>query len=142
MNAPQQIHTKGDHGGYETIVLEVHICRAKKGGIWSLNDFQALEDAQIARKWPTGGAGEIAQALFTEAVRREAFLSSLVKMTENPQFLAGFREADEEGKKAAVKELVTALRFVFTQSLDKMGEDCVREVLSMMAGQLPPTKDS
>ena len=140
MSLPPQINMKGKNGEYETVVIEVRICRGPGGSLWSMHDVQSQEDAQIARKWPSGGVQQIAHALLLESIRREAFASSLVKEMNNPGFLAGWAKASRESKQTIEDEIVRSVREVMGKTTEKIGEGCVREVLEMLAGQLPLQK--
>ena len=87
------------------IVLEVHMFLTETGDVRSFHKFRSSEDEQTASKWPTHGQGQIAHALLTEAVRREAYLSTLVKLTGQPDFLKAYMEAPEE-KKREIEEVL------------------------------------
>jgi len=128
---------KGRHDGHSTVVLEVRVCLDPTNRVWSVHKFQSREDAALSLKWPGGGASALGHALLTEALRRETYTSALAALTADPDFLTTYVEAEEEKQRTIEAELGAKVRELIWITLGKMGADTAREVLSMMAGQLP-----
>ena len=79
--------SKGIHPTYSAFVLEIHIRKDKKGDVRTGRRLQdARDEAVISALGTTGGMEEGAWALLTEAVRAEAMLQLVVKLSNDPEF--------------------------------------------------------
>jgi len=136
-SAPAQINKKGSDGDFDTIVVEIKICRHRKDGtVWSVHDFQGDEDQDLASKWPVRGTQTINAALNLEALRRSAFTFMLSYLSNtDPDFLSTYRDSDEEKRKEMGAKIAGLLEASLAQSAKRMGQSVVSEVLSMMADQ-------
>ena len=119
------------------IVLEVHLLLTETGDIKSFHKFRSPEDEQTASEWPSHGQGQIAHGLLTEAVRREAYLSTLVKMTGQPDLLQTYKESPEDRKREIEEILGKEVQVIVAKTVEKMGSDAARGVLKMMVDQMP-----
>jgi len=131
--SPPKPWTPGKHPTYSALQLVVNVCQDEHGNVWSDHDFHTPADASVAGDLPQGGAPQVAHALLTEAVRREAFMCALVELTKDGEYLARWVAADDEGKARMETDIGFAAKHVITQTLEKMVPGAVSEVLAMMA---------
>ena len=140
--SPSKPWKKGEQPGYTAFQLVVNICQDADGNVWSDHDFLTPEDHTISIALPQGGAPQIAHALLSEAVRREAFLCVLVELTKDREFMAKWMGAGDAAKDQMETGLRAAVEQVVSQTLAKMASGAVPEVLAMLADQSvgsPPT---
>ena len=131
--SPDKPWKRGKHPTYTALRLTVNICQDEHGNVWSDHDFETPEDEKLAGELPQGGAPQVAHALLTEAVRREAFLCALIELTKTPGLLTLWREAGDAERARIEQELEHAAKHVITSTLTKMVPGAVAEILSMMA---------
>jgi len=138
-NLPPEIYRKGTNGDFDTVVVEVRICRSKTGAVWSIHDLQDGTDRMTSQKWPAWGAHEISSALVVEAVRRAAFTHVLgVLSRSNPELLKVYVGATEKEKAEIETSLALAVEQVISQSVNRTTLSAVREILAMMVSQISP----
>jgi len=125
-------------GGPGVVSIEVRVCLDANGAIWSIHRFSP-EDTQTLMTWPGGGTRHIGHALLTEAVRREAFSSTLVLLGQEPDCLKQWVEADEEGKKEIEDRLALTVQTVIEKTTMKLSHSSVQEILEMLVRQIPKT---
>lgn len=116
----------------DEVILEVRIRRDEHGRIGSYHDFRTDQDRQKSEEWEGGGARQIAHALLTEAARREAFATSLVRLSQDMDFLTQYDRGTKEQKEEIENQLATAVRIVIHRTLGKMGRQIAREILQML----------
>lgn len=121
---------KGHTEEYSCFSLEVKICQSRAGEVWSLHDYMTEEDEKIASAIHSGGIEQIVFSLFTEAVRREAFLEALVRESQSAGFLKRCLEKDT--KDQAQEELRQSILKVSKNLIDNLVEGAVTEILSML----------
>jgi hypothetical protein len=134
--SPDKPWTPGKHPTYTAFRLQVNVCQDGDGNVWSDHDFASLADEQVAQGLPQGSIPQVAHALLTEAVRREAFLCALLELGNSPDLLE-----DTEKAQPDIERYTT---HVITKALEKMVPGAVAEVLAMMKAQVegspPPSK--
>lgn len=135
MRSPDKPWVPGKHPTYSALRLRVNLCQDQHGNVWSDHDFETPADAVVAGSLPQGGVTQIAHALLTEAVRREAFLCALVELTKDPEYLRNYKGGTPEKRAAAEATLQEAVTFVITKALEKMAKPAVADVLAMMSNQ-------
>ena len=114
------------------VVLEVRICQDKFGRLFSTHDFRSPDDRERSQKWKGGGVRQIAHALLTEATRREAYTTALVRLTQEPDFLDTYDRASDERRTTMERQLAQAVQVIIHRTLGKMGPDIAKEILTMM----------
>lgn len=122
--------------GPNTAVLEVRVHQDEDGRVWSVHQFRSPSDEQKAFHWPGGGARQLAYAFLTEALRREAYTSTLVEMSKDKDFLKNYKAADEEAKAQAVAQLSQAIQTILSNTSLKMGDGIAKEILEMLSQQV------
>lgn len=89
--------TKGVHPGYSAFVVEVHVRKDESGDLRSFRRLQDERDEHTLEKMsPTGGLMEGSWALLTEALRAEAMLQLLVKISNDAEFKAKMEAGDAD----------------------------------------------
>ena len=136
--SPNKPWLTGKQPGYTGYRLTVNICEDDLHRVWSDHEFASLEDEKAAFSSPQMGVQQIAHALMTEAVRREAYLDLLLKMTQDPKFLSKWQGADEAGREQVVTELSAITSEVIRGKLIRMVPGLVREMLIGFTTQREP----
>jgi len=134
---PPEINQKGSHGDYDTIVVEVRICRDRNNGhTWSGHDLQDQSDVEITQQWPGWGTQAINSALFLESLRRATYTLVLSYLSNtNPDFL--FEYQNNESRRPELEKIIIDLTNQFlTESTKRFMPDVTKEILSMMSGQI------
>lgn len=125
----------GVHATHTTFTLDVKVSLDKEGKLWSHHDFQSTQDREISYTLPQFGVPQIAMALLTEALRREIYAGFLVLQGSGSQVLERWHAADATGKLAIEQELAGAAYEVISRTVAKIGPECAKEILAMMAKQ-------
>jgi hypothetical protein len=129
------------HGGdpsYTYSRLEVEIVEDENGWVFSGHDFESPVDAENAAKMQGGGVKQVAFALTTEALRREAFLCLLVEMSKISDGPEGFLQVvrDDPDMRERMADMVArGALATFMGLAQKMLPDIAREVLHMAMQQ-------
>jgi hypothetical protein len=129
--SPEKPWVRGKHPTHTAFRVTINICQDSDGNVWSDHDFATDEDVALCKGLPQGGAPQVAHALLTEAVRREAFMCALIELTKDPSYLLRFKA----GESPVVDELAAATEQVIARTLGKMTPGAAAEVLAMMAAQ-------
>jgi len=126
---------KGHNDEYSKFSLEVQICQCVTGEIWSVHDWGTPEDEEVASGLYSGGQEQIVFALFTEAVRREAFLEVLIEQSRTGDFLE--RSLNEETREEIKRKLVASVLHMSKDLVEKLAGEAVSEVLTMLTSEIP-----
>lgn len=137
--SPPKPWLPGKHPTYTSYRLVVNVCEDEHGRVWSDHTFYTEEDAEVAGGTRNGGVEQIAHALLVEALRREAFVDILVRVSKTPGLLSQLQGDQQE---AFHKEIEQVVSQVVTQVLPKAVPGVVRGVLHMMLDHwgLDPSK--
>lgn len=133
VSPPQFPWKKGHQEDYSCFSVEVQICQSVSGEVWSLHDFSTPEDGLTASKLHTEGQEQIVFGLFTEAIRREAFLEALIKESQKGDFLSRF--SNIETREEAKKDLEETVLQVSQNWVEKLTKGAVEEILTMLTSQ-------
>lgn len=120
---------KGDQGSYSSLVIEVHVCKDAHGRIFSMHKLQDDTDRETALSWPSGGQEQVAFALLTETLRREALFGILVRMTRDRELPTRFAAMDPDARQALIVEMGSQLCAQINAVSEKMAEAAVEEAL-------------
>lgn len=134
--SPSKPWTPGVHPTYTAYRLRVNICEDEFGNVWSDHEFETEGDAQVAQALSNGSIFQIAHALLSEAVRREAFTSAMVELSKDPAVLDRYQALEGKEKATFETNLANAITHVITQTLGKMAPGAAREVMAMMSTQV------
>lgn len=126
MKVPAYPWKKGVHPEYTCLSLEVEICKDVNGRIYSSHKLASPEDEALAVGW-NGAVSEAANALFTEAFRRESIYQFLLQMSKDPNFLSTLQNASEEQRETLLKEMGTNLETFVTKTTRDISLLCMKE---------------
>jgi hypothetical protein len=113
----------------------VGVVEDKDGWVFSEHDFVSPVDAGNAAKMRNGGVKQIAYALTTESLRREAFLCLLVEMSARPDALERYRGGDDDYKAEFERHVAGSALATLMGIAQKALPDIAREVLHMAMKQ-------
>ena len=134
MNPPKALfEPTGVHETGTTASLEVKLCRDDRGNVWSLHQPLSAEDERLFADWPGHGARAIAHGLLVEALRREAYMCILTKLTKDPALVATYAKGDPSIRKAVEEALALAIRDNLEATLPRMIPDVAKEILNMVS---------
>ena len=125
----------GQYDGKTVVNLMVSICDLGNGGVQSAHDFATSEDADLASKMDSGGARQIAYALFSEALLREVYLDIIIQLKGDPGFMETYKAASEDDRRNIEDILGEKARRIMDRNLARMAPVAAREVLEMLSNQ-------
>lgn len=123
--SPRKPWVVGRTPTYTSFRLQVNVCQDGDGNVWSDHGFMEPVDEMISQTLRHGGVQQIAHSLLTEAVRREAFLTTLILISQGK---GGVLPSEEQVTEAVEK--------VLTATIKKMAPGAAAGVLEMMREQL------
>lgn len=126
-----------DADGYTFTELTVRVVEDDDGWTFSEHDFATPEDAEATARMRNGGVKQVAFALTTEALRREAFLCLLVEMSkvkDGERLLRVVRE-DPGFRERVANTVARGALATFMGMAQKMLPDIAREVIDMAMQQ-------
>lgn len=101
----------------------------------STHDFLTPKDRETSMGMKSYGLEQIAFALLTEAIRREAYLQFLIQQVENPNFLKSYTELEEEDAEIFVAKFAKTLTKALSNNVENMAEQVTKEILEMAISQ-------
>lgn len=128
---------KGVQPDYRSFIVRVGVCQDNDHSVWSYSDLEDETDRQTCDSLPSRGVEQIAFGLLCEAIRREAYMQILMRLTADNQFVDKFAAMSPEDKKSALDALSGSTAASLKASVDRMASDACAEVLAMLsnAGQ-------
>jgi hypothetical protein len=127
----------GKHNGYSCVEIKVKVAQDDKGWVFSHHEWAKQEDAVIAGTWSGAGIKQVAYALTTESLRREAHLCLLVELSKDGAL-------DQLGDPEFTERLVsTVSHAALAQTMgmaQKMLPDIAKEVVQMAVTQASRTE--
>lgn len=94
----------------KSIHVDVTITTNHLGESWSTHDLASDLDRETALTLPTGGQEHVANALFVEALRREAIIQILKRETQERGFLEEWKQSDRNKQNEMLEGLVPAIQ--------------------------------
>lgn len=137
MAAPPYPWLKGQHAEYTAFVVEVEIAVDQFGVPWSNHKLQDQTDYDLTSKMKSGGMEHVAHALVSEAVKREALLEVLMKLSNNPEFQERIYDTAPEAQELLVKEASAAIIEVFKRAAGELAPAAARAALDMVRSEPP-----
>jgi len=137
---PKRPWKKGKRPEYLCSILEMKVVENSKGWVFSDHDFQTPEDAAVANSMRGHGVRQIAFALMTEALRREAYLCCLAELSKDLGFVTKYKEATESTQREMEQALSNAALAVVMGEAQKMLPNISREILTSVSTQADGTK--
>lgn len=125
--------TKGrQEDGSETIFLTVAVRQDVHGRIVSAHFPETETDEATLQTWRGGGLEQVAFALLTEAVRREALLDVILKASVDPGITRCWASSSEEERAAILQGLVKGAQESMGFAIDRLIESAMRSALDMI----------
>jgi len=110
----------------------VTVSQDDQGRLWSEHEFATERDRATSLTLPNGGVPQIAQALLTEAARREIYCGVLAKMSKDPDLITRWDTADAEEKHRIEVELANAGILVMNRSAVRLALSTAVDILGMI----------
>lgn len=124
---------KGVQPDYRSIAVRVAICQDNDRNVWSYSDLEDEQDQQTASTMESRGVEQIAFGLLCEAIRREAYLQVLVRLTDDEKYMVKYGTSDEATATKMRLELAESLKAGLKGSVDMLALDAATEILAMLA---------
>lgn len=125
--------TTGKHPEHTCFQITVTIAQDAEGRMWSEHEFTTPTDQQMSLTLPNGGVPQVAQALLTEAARREVYCGVLAKLSRDPEFLNRWTTGTDEERQRIEVELANASVLVMNRSAVRLALSTAVDILGMMA---------
>lgn len=140
MPAPPYPWKKGQHADYTCFVVEVEIAVDSYGTSWSNHKLQSQDDHDLVSAMKSGGMEHVAHALMSEAVKREAILEVLLKVSNDPEFQERVLDGALEAQEALVEQTSAAIIEMFRRVAHELAPEAARAALNMVRDD-PPVAD-
>lgn len=124
---------KGVQPDYRSFIVRVGIAQTNDNSVWSYSDLEDKQDAHTCESLPSRGVEQIAFGLLCEAIRREAYLQVLLRLTSDNEYVDKFSSASPEEKQEMLSSLAHSATASLKASVDRMTADACHEVLVMLA---------
>lgn len=136
-NPPQFPWVKGVQPDYRAFIIRVGVCQDTDHNVWSYSDLEDQTDHLTCDTLPSRGVEQIAFGLLCEAIRREAYLQILVRLTADNELVDKYGAMSPEERKGLLDTLSASTAASLKGSVDRMATDACAEVLAMLtnAGQ-------
>lgn len=141
MSTPLPVGKKGKHPEGDGVVLEVWICRAPSGQIFTQTRPQSPEDQDVLLSWPSGGMEQAVMGLLTEAVRREALMDILLKESDDPGSLKRCLTLPPEEEKSWLVDMSTGLQKLFGKVVKDLAPGAFRDSLQALRSAVQSPDD-
>lgn len=123
---------RGQHPTHTAFDIVVNVCQSSEGAVYTQH-FLAEEDSKWASALRSGGEEQIAFALLCEAVRREAFLETLIEGGKDENYIRRYGEGDEEVRAKMEKELEQRILSHMLRTVHRLAADKAKEVLKIIS---------
>jgi hypothetical protein len=128
---------KGRHDDHEVVVIEVRIRRDAHGRVVSNHFPQDETDLSILEGWPSGGMEQVAFALLTEAVRREALLDVILQASADVSAVRRWRNGTEEERGLILDNLTRVVRSGMDGGVGRIAASALRSALDLVSVPSP-----
>jgi len=123
---------KGVQPDYRSIAIRVAICQDNDHNVWSYSDLEDDTDKQTVTSMNGYGVEQIAFGLLCEAVRREAYLQALIRLTRDSDYIEKFTKGDAGEQSHIRSELGKAIEANLNKSIHSMAQEAAAEILAML----------
>ena len=124
---------KGVQPGYRSIAVRVAICQDNDQSVWSYSDLEDDTDKQTVTTMNGHGIEQIAFGLLCEAVRREAYLQAILRLSMDNDYMDKFAKADAGTQGDMRSELGKAIEANLKKSISTMSQEAAAEILAMLS---------
>lgn len=136
MKSPKKPWKPGVQPEYTHLRVVLNICQDKFGNVWSDHTFLSPEDERLAGGMPSSGHNQVAHALMSEALRREAFLQALAEMSVKSDFIQQWKNGNKATRAVIQSKLEASLVELVRRTAEKNAAGVVEGVLAMLADQV------
>jgi len=124
--------TRGRHGTHEVASIEVQVCRDEFGRVFSCHNPVDKSDQELMADWPGHGLEQVALALLTEALRREALLQMIIRMSQDKDFVAKLNAMSPEDRQKELDGMRARLTTQVRRTTDRLAKDVVNEAFNLV----------
>lgn len=125
----------GQHAGHAVAEVTVQICRDRLDHVWSSHDLASEESREVVMQWPSCGLRQVAEALFVEAMKRDANLRVLRQMTRDPNFVSELATMSKEDQHASVLKLVEEMKADMVVRVEALAEVALWDAVLDVVGE-------
>lgn len=140
VKVPERPWKKGKNETYTCFNVTVRVAETQ-GNVFSDHELESQEDHQISSELSSGGLRQAAYALLTEALRKEALYTVLLKLQDSPTYLELYLKSDSDSKLKMESELGNAIAHYVVQNVNINVIALVRECfenIALTAGAVKP----
>jgi len=137
MSLPIPPWQKGKSPEGDGVVLEVWLCRAPSGQLYTLHRPQGQEDEAVLLTWPTGGLEQAAVGLLAEAIKREAVLDIILKESQSPGWIQAFSQKEEAEQADTHQDLSVRLLRLLKKTIMDVAPGAFKDALKMLSPEPP-----
>jgi hypothetical protein len=123
---------KGVQPDYRSFIVRVGVAQTNDNNVWSYSDLEDDRDVETCGSLPSRGVEQIAFGLLCEAIRREAYLQVLLRLTSDKDYVSKFDAASPDEKQKMLGALADSTSGSIKASVDRMATDACHEVLHML----------
>jgi hypothetical protein len=137
MPAPAYPWKKGQNPDYTSFTIEVEVAVDQHGVMWSSHRLQDEQDVEIVEGLPNRGIERVADALLSEAIKREALLEVILKLSNFPEFKEKLSDPSPEAQQDLVNEVSSAMVAVISKAAAQIAPESAQAALNMVRQDLP-----
>lgn len=136
LRPPKRPWTPGDHAGdaqtgavaYKCFRLRVLVAETGDN-VYSDHEPEGPEDEEALQSFTSGGLRQASYALFTEAMRKEALYTILLKLQNDPEFEKRVAQATPEQQEQIEREIALVVAQTLTGEIQNNMIACTREAI-------------
>lgn len=139
LTPPDRPWKPGAHPEYKCFRLRVLVAETAEN-VFSDHEPESEEDREALQKFQSGGLRQASYALFTEALRKEAMYTVLLKLTNDPEFERRLSQATPDQQVQIEQEIGMVLAQTLVGEIRKNATACAREAIEhirLTAGAKP-----
>lgn len=130
---PQYPWVKGVTDQYRCFSVDVEVVQTNDGNVFSNHKASTALDEQTISTFPNGGIEQIAFGLLMEAVRRETFITTLISLNKDKEYIKKYLEGDLEEKIAFEVALANKVKEILSRNISQMSVPTAKEILFMLS---------
>jgi hypothetical protein len=129
---PPQPWVKGVQPGYRCFHATVEVCQDDENNVYSSHYLSEDEDAHICDSLGSKGLEQLGFGLLTEALRREALIEMLIRLSADETFIEQYMAGDEESQTKAKMEFSVDMSKMLEKIMFNMVPSITEEIFYMM----------
>ncbi len=123
---------KGVNAEYRSFNILVKVCQDNNGLIWSVHEPETEQDKETCQTLPSYGVEQMAYALLSEGVRREAFLQVLLAEQDREGMLDKWESGNTAERAQLESELTAKLITGMTDEIRRSALPSIQAVFAML----------